>query len=320
MEIYIEKDFLDFLYVNDSSKVGRKKVLDFFCNYTDVTIYIDQNFSAEDFKAGSESSHFSDNPILNDLRRNGSARIISLSNSLCDHLFENSNFHQTLVFTLEDQKWLETARNKGAMCFSADTFEDKIEEIINNLHFDYSLNDPFRGWDILAPYKLINFNSLSVSDDYILVDSGKQLIKDNIIPLLEKLILKRKETIEINILTGFKENSKPIEYKRKKLNQIYCKLISTFGNENVSFEIINRNLKSNFNFHARTLVTNFSILKSDDGFNLVPPKLTDGDLSSRTIFDLYSYKKIMEIRKKQKEYIEAILSPEFGTIDFKIIP
>ena len=192
MEIYIEKGFLDFIYGNDSLKEGRKKVLDFFRNYSDVTIYIDQNFSVEDFKAGSESTYLFDNNILNDLRSNPCVTIKSISNSLCDHLFENSNFHQTLVFTLEDQKWFETARNKGAMCFSSDTFEDKIEEIINNLHFDYSLNDPFRGWDILAPYKLLNFNSLNVSDDYILVDSWKQLLKDNIIPLLERLSFKEK--------------------------------------------------------------------------------------------------------------------------------
>ena len=82
-------------------------------------------------------------------------------------------------------------------------------------------------------------------------------------------------------------------------------LKSTIGNENVSIKIINRNLNSNYKFHTRTLVTNFSILKSDDGFNLVPSKFTDGDLSIKRQFLIYpAIRKLRRLEASKKNTLK----------------
>jgi hypothetical protein len=321
MELYIEKEFLDYFYMDydKSPNTFQKIVYSILTDYGGKRVFIDVNFIKKDFIEIEEN----ENRILTNIYGYGGGTLVSTGKlSIKEHLFTKSDFSQTLVFTYDNQDWFQDAENKGVLCFSFYNYQEKIKEIIDNLHFEIDLNNPFPGWSFLSKFQVLNFNMINISDDYIISDRNKQKIDKNLIPLLKLLLIDRNEKVKINILTDVIDPQiYDEEHIKEKLSIIYTKLNRIFGRYNVTFSIINRNLiKHKFYFHSRTIITNFSFMKSDEGFNLVPPKNSDGDLFSRTIFEKKYYDKLKGLNNKQSSYIEKIKSSEVYKDKFKMYP
>lgn len=108
---------------------------------------------------------------------------ICFEDSINEELFNKSKFNQTLVFTATHREWFDDAETKGALCFSYNNYENKIENIKNLCHFKIDLSAHFQSWGVLNPLSIISFNEIILSDNYIL--THKFLMDKNIIAVLK---------------------------------------------------------------------------------------------------------------------------------------
>ena len=309
MELYIEKEFLDNFYLDYSSKPIQEIVKEIFIRYGEKRVFID--FNSENFgKLDAENEFFA---LI--------SNIIPPTpvNSIKEHLFSQSDFSQTIVFTNNEEDWFEAAGNKGALCFNFDNYQKKIKEIIDKLHFKIDLSEGFEGWEFLQKIKAIKYNELFVSDGYILSDKTNQRIEDNIIPILKSLVSDRNKNINIFILTKDLGPIKPEEkYKKEKAKKRHLKLNSVFANYNTKFAILLNDFPFDFVLHDRNIATNFSLMDCGEGFNLIPYKASNSQIISETIFDKYTYDRLKNIKKQQIKYIEKLRRLE--TLKFKMYP
>ena len=314
MELYIEKDFIDNFFIDyDEFHIIHKIVGSIFKEYHNLTVLM--NVTIENVE-----------DLVNLKKENGFIAYLCNNNqppipvdSIKDDLFSKSKFEQTIVFMDEKKDWFLEAENKGVLCFSFDNFKEKINEIINNLHFNIDLSEKFYGWEVLKNFKSIRFNSISISDNYILSDKTQQKMDENVFPLLKNVFFDKENKIKISFFTKelnpISKNDKHIKEKAKKR---YNKLNSAFANFDTTFSIILTDLSSGFDFHDRIIMTNFSILESGKGFNLIPFKKSNSQIISRTIFDKYTYKRLNNLQLKYSEYLNKLNNLE--TLKFKMYP
>ena len=297
MELYIEREFLDNFYIDYNAEPVQEIVKNIITGHCRKRVFID--FIGSDFeKLEKDNKYFA--LISNTLPP-------TPIESIKDHLLLNSKFKQTLVFMNEEKNWFNKAENKGALCFSFDNYKEKIKEIIDNLHFKIDLSENFTGWDFLQRFKSIIFNNIVVSDNYILSDKSNQKMEKNIIPILCYLINKKKEKISISIFTKEVNPIKPDdEHKKEKANKRLTKLNSVFAQYRTKFSIIFTDYPFDFDFHDRHITTNFSLLECGKGFNLIPYKASNSRITSETIFDKDTYKRLGNITKYQNKYIRKI--------------
>lgn len=319
MELYIEKEFLDYFDIDYSQKPIQEIVKKMIIDYGKKRVFI--NFKSEDFKnLENESEFFS----LIGSKDKAPWPVKSIK----EHLFSKSDFKQTIVFTYKKEAWFEEAENKGALCFSFDNYQEKIKEIIEQLHFKKDLSENFDGWDILQKFKVLNFNSIVVSDNYILSHEMNKGIKDNIISLLQEIIYKKDRKINIKIFTkvivpleklrNLTDEIKEAK-KKEKAKNIHQFLNSFFANYETNFSIIcNDHKPFEYRFHDRYITTNFSLMDGTGGFNLIPYKKSDVQIISETIFDKYTYDRLKSINNIQQKYLKKMQNLE--TREFKMFP
>ncbi|MDG4945750.1 hypothetical protein NMK71_04930 [Weeksellaceae bacterium KMM 9713] len=233
--------------------------------------------------------------------------------SIKNSVFE-SNFEQELVFMNKEEDWFDEAEKKGALCFSFDNYKNKIKQIIQHHHFEIDLSEKnFPGWSILS--SVLPMNSVILNDGYILVDSDGQQIKDNLIPLLKGIFEhKRNNLCQVNILTHklFNNGLDSTENLKSDAEKKLSILNRAFGNYSVKFCIINNAIhlsskKYTFDFHDRQLCSNFHIIESGKGFNLIPHKVSNSQVISTTIFNLYTYKRLKNLRKIYQAYLGQMM-------------
>jgi hypothetical protein len=234
-------------------------------------------------------------------------------------LFSKSDFRQTIVFLNYNEEWLKDIESKGALCFCFENFEEKIKNIIDQLHFRIDLSESFTDWNFLSKFHFLDFNTITISDRYILSDKDNQKIDDNLIPVLKSFFSNKKTEIKIDILTKeLNAISSSDNHKKEKAKKIINKLNRVFANSKAKFNIIMNDFPSHYVMHDRSIATNFSLLECGKGFNLIPFKASDSEIRSETIFDKYTYNRLKNIQQKQKEYTRKLMS--LNTMKFKMYP
>jgi hypothetical protein len=308
MELFIEKEFLEDFEIDSEKNPIKEVVKNIITNYGDKQVFI--NYDEKDFvQLKNEYEFFA--LICN--------TTVPIPVSDIKESVKKSNFLQTLVFTKKEENWFEEIENKGALCFSFDNYEQKIKIIIDNLHFRIDLSEQFNGWSFLDVFKTISYNKIIVTDGYVLVDSDGQKMEENIIPILKKLSDACLNNISITFFTKeLKPISNQAKYIREKAKKRIKKFNSLFANINVKFKIINSSLNFGVDLHDRNIATNFSLLDSGKGLNLIPYKNSNSQIISETIFEKYTYNRLNSILRQQNKYIEKLNKLE--TLEFTQYP
>ena len=304
MELYIEKEFLDNFYLEyDEDKLtpGQQALSCILKEYGEVDWFIDTEINDAETLEKLKLS----NPFI--AYRATYAPPIPVK-SIKNHFFKNSRCRQTLIFTDNEEPWHKEAESTGALCFSSENFQNKIEGIIKKAHFKIDLSEDFKNWDFFNSVNQIPFNELLINDNYILTDKSQQLMDKNIIPFFKLLLDNKKDSeIKCHIFTKDLNPTQPkgddqiweaVEKRHKKLN-------SGLANFKKKIRIVNNSVQTDhYDLHDRVLLTNFFSIDSGKGFNLIPHKKSNSQVVVETIFDKYTYKRIKNHLKIYEEYLK----------------
>lgn len=310
MELYIEKEFLDDFYIDFGGTRIQNIVKNIITNYGDKRVFV--NYDIDKFEQLKSENEF--------FALIGSTAVPIPVDDVFESL-KRADFSQTLVFTKNENQWFNEIENKGALCFSFSNYEEKIKYIIDSLHFKIDLSEPLGGWGFLKQFREINFNKIVVTDGYILANKTNQKTDQNIIPILKELTKNKESQVEVSFFT---KDLSPISNQPKHIKEKAKKTIrnlnSTLTNCKMKFKIVSTSFdsRSRIDFHDRNIATNFSILDSGKGFNLIPHKVANSQIISETIFDKYTYNRLNNIFRLQKKYIENLKTLE--TLEFKQYP
>lgn len=298
MNLFIEREFLDNFYIVFDEQKYQNVLKDLFSQYGDRNVYID--YDIDDFP-----DLIKDNELFSLMGNISPPDPVS---NIKEFLFQKTNFDQDLIFMQNEESWFKEIRSKGGLCFSFDNYENQLKEIIENLHFEIDLSNGFEGWDFLNAFDKISFNELIVTDGFILSDKSNQKMDDNIIPILSSLIKDRKRTTEIKIFT---RNLGPKAVTEEKINEERNKrlrlLNRLYAKYKVKFKIIiDHKGRNPYDFHDRIIQTNYSLTECGKGFNLSKTKKSNSEIRSKTIFDIYTYKRLKNHKKMQATFIEKL--------------
>ncbi len=314
MELYIEKEFLDNFYIDDNGSPIQEIVKSVFKDYGSKLVFIDTPF--QDFADVEKLKK--DNEIFALICSNDKIPFSVVS--IKDHLFNKSNFAQTLVFVNEDKDWLEDAEIRGALCFTWKNYISKIESIELNYHKEIDLIDGFGGWQDLDKIKNLPSNEIIIDDPYIL--SNHQKIKNNLFPLLKSLLNNKSSQINTILLTKFINPNKfrPVDTIKKEVKSIHRELNSHFAEYKVSFKSISTDPchSKNFNFHDRIILTNFLKIESGIGFDLIRIKQSNSAIRIDSIFNKRTYDRMQNLKKVYSDYESKIEKLE--SLNFKYYP
>lgn len=315
--IYFDKAFLDNFYIAynpEKNTVEQSVLYKVLTEYPETVWYIETKIdTVEQFESLKQS-----NPLIA-LKSAGGFAPIPVE-SIKEHLFQNTDEKSFLVFSENEKDWFEGAENKGVLCFSFDDYEKKIKNIVENYHYSIDLNDRNFNWTVVNV--LPNLNRILINDGYILTDVNNQKIDENLIPLLNRFLIKQNHEYNVEIYANdFRMHTDDGEVVKEKVKERKRLLDSSFANLEVKFKIINNSLKGGYDFHDRWIYTNFQHLYSGRGFNLIPRKNNTATLFySKTIFDLSAYKIHKNNLKLHKKYFNEINSNSFQTIKFTYYP
>lgn len=280
MELYIEKEFFerfnDELH-SDFKARGKIVLTTLLKTYGDVNLFINYALNTP-----AELNQFNID-FFEVIPPNSPITPIK---SLKEHFFEYSKCEQTLIFSIKDEDWFGEAEKKGALCFSYQNYQKKIESIIticDNLKVDLSEN--FIGWDYFRELKSIPKNKIIINDGYIFAEnSGNKPIEENIIPLLKNVINQNLET-KVDFFTNYLNFKK--ESERFDIEKIKKKLLNVFNNDyKLAFEYIQHHK------HDRILYSNFFLMGCGVGFNFNTRSKSNSVIAVDSIFDKFNYKRI----------------------------
>ena len=291
MELYIEKAFLDnfFVHYSESTSSRSDKILhSILKEYGDVTWFIDvpietqedlENLKLENPFFAYRTGHFPPIPIKN----------------FQEHFFY-SDHRQTIILSEKERDWFNEAENKGALCFSLENYQDRIEQYVEQCSVRIDLFEKFPGWETLNFHNSLPYNEIIISDGYILSDKDGQKMEDNIIPLLDVLLKNagKSKPVNVKIITKeFNLKSGISEEKiKERVKKRYKQFKKTFKEKNVQFQVIRfdkASLPSKYDLHDRIICSNYHFIECGKGFNLMPPKISDSRIIAENIFDKFSY-------------------------------
>lgn len=313
MELYIEKDFLDNFYMDYQDGPIQEKVKTILSDYGSKTVFMDITVESQSDLEKLKS----ENPFFASLC--GNDKVPVSVNSIEEHVFTKSNFEQTIIFMNEEQEWFKDAENKGAICFGFNGYKSGIKKIIDNLHFRIDLSEGFDGWNFLKKFDNINYNIITITDGYILSGKDNKRINSDIINILRSFSNKHSVGVKIIILT---KELNPLtyaeEHKKEKAKKRFNLLNRELPNNHVDFSIVLYDINNDYDFHDRTILTNFSIIDCGKGFRLEHSKKSNSQIISETIFDKYTYNRLRRNIDMQNSYINKLKS--LKTNRFKMYP
>lgn len=318
LDIYIEKAFLDDFYLSydeETASNAQKTLYKILVEYPEIKWFIDCPMeTSEDFEKLKQ-----ENPLF-------ALKAVSFPpqpvESIESGIQMNTSEKSVLVLTKDRQDWNDEAEKQGLLCLSIQDYEKRIEEIIQKYHYKIDLSEDTFEWENLQIFSVLNH--VVLNDNYILTDKDQQKIDHNLSPLLKQCITQSDREFLINIYSkdfGEKNKGLPAEVK-EAVKERKSKLNRVFANYKVKFKIINNALpNSGIQFHDRVLLTNFQSIDCGVGFNLFSGKnsrikKSNSQIVSETIFDLYTYKRIKNLKKMHRKYFEKISGDSFSTLSF----
>ena len=294
MELYIEKEFLDNFYLEfdeSSASSSQKIVATILKEYAEVEWFIDCKTETleqiETLKA--------ENPFFH--ARTVYSSPISV-NSVKDYFFEKSKCDQTLIFTQYKGDWFNEAERRGALCFSYENYQQKIENIVQKCHFKIDLSEKFKGWgtSLKNIQELMPLNKIIVNDSYLL--DKPEFYKNNVYPLI-KVISEKKSTTK-HFYTDILNKRVPF-----KSNIIYNLLKEKYPTSEI--KIIHNNV-DNLNSHDRLLYSNHYIIDCAIGFNFNQQLTSNSQIIIETIFEKYTYNRLRNHLRKMDNHFQNLLT------------
>ena len=293
MELYIEKEFLDNFYLefDESSESSSQKIVaTILKEYAEVECFIDceiESLEQLDFLK-SENSFFK---AICDKSKSPLA-----VKSIKDHFFEKSKCEQTLIFTQNNKDWFNEAERKGALCFSYENYQQKIENIVQKCHFKIDLSEKFKGWgtSLKNIQELMPLNKIIVNDSYLL--DKPEFYKNNVYPLI-KVISEEKSTTK-HFYTDILNKRVPF-----KTNIIYNLLKEKYPTSEI--KIIHNNV-DNLNSHDRLLYSNHYIIDCAIGFNFNQQLTSNSQIIIETIFEKYTYNRLRNHLRKMDNHFQNL--------------
>jgi hypothetical protein len=289
MELYIEKCFLDKFnkeWNANATSIGKTVLASILKTYGNVNWYIDYEIDSPE-KLEQFNIEFSEI----------SSHIfppIPINSTIEEHFFEYSGCEQTIICAMHDEAWFDDAEKKGALCFSFNNFEKKIEEMVSicgELKID--LSEQFLGWEYFKQLKAIPKNRIFINDGYLFAqNSGNKPIDENVIPLLKNVISPNSEA-NVEIYTDYLNNAFiKIDSIKNKLNNVFK------SDYKVTFSCIQGH------FHDRILYSNFFMIGCGVGFNFNKNKKSNSIITVDFIFDKFTYNRMnnhLRLLKSKKE-------------------
>lgn len=316
MELYLEKAFLDDFYISidiDSLTKTQEILVAIFKEYGSVKKYIDIEFLSKEKLDMYKKEH----ELMAYLWLNGAPNSIK---SVKKHFFENETAcKQTIIFTHKSQDWFKEAERKGALCFSMENYNNKINTILTECHIKIDLSEGFKGWSLLSNFGKLPVSEVLISDNYVLLNKERQKITDNLIPLLENILNRNASSIKTNIFTldlnPLKDNFDKNKEKAKKVSVLLNSSLAHYKNK---YTIWSSKQSNKIKMHDRILLSDFYIIDSGIGFNLMPSKNSNSQIIGETIFSKYTYDRLRNLKNKYVEYQEKLKRLE--TSEFKYYP
>ncbi|WP_395052676.1 hypothetical protein [Flavobacterium sp.] len=305
MKVYLDTAFLEaFENDIDTNNQSYKIVFDILTKYPQVKIY----------SAISDETHENPYSIKNKFQT------LAGYYAAGDHIIEIENIEQTLlsnqfdadlIFMRNEKPWFTDAQKNGVLCFSFDNYKDKISKILDDYHYKIDLTDQEYSFN-WGKLKFLNpLNHLIIGDNYILIDAINRKKEENLFKLLQEIKHCNNDDFSIDIYTIVQEDKHDKNYS---LNQLENKVIPL---RNIcSTNIINIISVKPIDFHDRVIISNFQLIECGKGFNLIPHKPSNSQIISSTIFELYTYKRMLNLKKAYSNHYEKMKTnnPYFTTI------
>lgn len=254
--------------------------------------------------------------------------------SIENELNNLNEIDQVLVFTYEKRNFQELEK-KGILCFNYSNYVKEIQAIIDICHIKIDLSYELKNIKIGEYSKTIGnlwnpikdivnkltFNKILINDKYILVNNDNQKIEENLGLFLNQ-ILHSKENVSIDIYTSIKKTNEksPTAFEEmyldveEKWNLLNSKISNNIIGIISNFEEKEEKLKlKKMDFHDRIMYLNYLVIDSTKGFNLMPHIPSNSQIIFETIFNKYTYDRIINhnnliiehnkfIIQKHKEY------------------
>lgn len=316
MKLFFDITFLR--KINDDlkqvAKTNSLTILDnILSNYDHLDIYIEKDSSINNELNLLEDpkTYDKENLSLGDIIHK---RISSLVPNWIDFIeIELTNLkeiNQVLVFTYEKRNFKEL-ENKGILFFNYSNYTKEIQDIIDTCHIKFDLSYELKTiknlWNPIKDIvKKLTFNKIVINDKYILVDHYNQKIKENLGLFLNQILFSR-ENITIDIYTSTfiqkKKNEKgptieeiylDVEEKWNLLNsKISNNKIGIISNLEEKEEKEKKIYLKKMDFHDRIMYFNYLVIDSTKGFNLFPHIPSNSQIIFETIFNKYTYDRII---------------------------
>lgn len=317
LNIYVEKEFLDNFYLDyDEGKASKVQniVYKILVDYPETKWFLDCAINSIDDLEKLKN----ENPIIAAKSANSIAPYPIAS--IEKEVLKQATAKTSIVFMAEKQDWFGQAEKLGVLCFSSENYELKIREIIDTYHYKIDLSEKGFDWGKLK--FLPTLNHIKINDNYLLVDKDSQKIDQNLSVLLKNIIDEYDRIANIEIYTKNLNPKQPggenqVKDAAKEKNQ---KINRVFANYKAKFKIINNSVSTvSSNFHDRMILTNFQIVDCGIGFNLIPHKVSNSQIVSETIFELYTYRRLKNLATTHNKYLARITSESFQTTEFTYI-
>ncbi len=322
MDIYIDEIFHDF--INDIFNSGNLNIIDsIVCDvllkYPETKWFFETKM---DIQNHTDLEKLKKYPLL--FSKTGNNFLPIPISSIKDEIFKNGKvYDQVMVYTFEEKPWFEEAEKLGVLCFSSNNYKQKIQAIIENNHFKKDLSESDFSWNFLEKIKTMPYSEVIISDNYILANKSNQLVEKNIYKIIYYFLQRNSVNLPIMIFTkdfGLPRNSTDQQIKNSaelSLNALKTK----FTAENLCFSIYNLEHAGSFDFHDRIIMHNFLMIECGKGFNLIPHKSSNSQINALTVFDLYTYKRMKNLKREYNKLVNKLENNMGGyqTLKFKYV-
>lgn len=173
--------------------------------------------------------------------------LISGSSEICSSLSRQFGYEFISPENF-DQIWSNYLRNRS----------DLARKVTTRTTIDEA--NRFNSWDCLDSF-VHPVNSILINDSYILNDQPNQKIKDNLLPLLKKLLRKRSESLPVEIII-FADPAPARQLDYKKIHALLsAELDQVLGPNRYHLNLVR------YSKHKRFILTNYLLIRCENSFN-----------------------------------------------------